>query len=377
MKQEKRSVRRNPPGYGFDYGIGITAAAVGSLEFNKHLMDAEVVAVAYGLDFSRTLGIQVPTITLVGQNEAPLRKAFEEFAAWAKSTDGDAIELTIVFRKNGGYRLCINPEVAALYKRALQYDTVVNPLAFQVTWIKVIDTVSQPLLDLREYFSAGTIRPFLLCAARYSGILLRDTGPIPELIEPIAYENELLKFEIKFVDEGSTDDLPWQRIALVDESHERKTPAEASTAPPSLIWNRREEALKRLFPVTLWKSKSCQTATELRRSAEGQGLREWQIDQAICNLALSHEIKGGSLYFRGISRKRLHGEIWEALRNRYEISGSDQQNFEQFTVSNIVRQMLFDAKVLLRIYEKQRTSNSLKRTQHLLQKHCLLDRPDT
>ena len=377
MKQEQRPVHRNPPGYGFDYGIGITAAAVGSLEFNKNLMDAEVVAVAYGLDFSRTLGIQVPTITLVGQNEAPLRKAFEEFATWAKSTDGDAVELTIVFTKNGGYRLCINPEVGALYKRALQYDTVVNPLAFQVTWIKVINTVSQPLLDLREYLSAGTIRPFLLCAARYSGILLRDTGPLPELIEPIAHEDELLKFEIKFVDEGSADDLLWQRIALVDESHERKTSVADSTVPPSFVWNRRKEAIKRLFPVTLWKSKSCQTATDLRRSAEGQGLREWQIDQAICNLTLSLELTGGSLYFRGISRKTLHDEIWEALRNRFEVAGSDQQHFEQCTAANIVRQTLLDAKALLRNYETQRTPNSLKRTQHFLQKHRLLDRPDT
>ena len=211
MRHENRSVHRNPPGYGFDYGLGITAAAVGSLEFNKNLMEAEVVAVAYGLAFSHKLGIRVPTISLVGRNEEPLRKAFEEFATWAQSSDGDAIELTIVFGKNGGYRLCINPEVAALYKRVFQYDAVVNPLAFQVTWIKVIDTVSQPLLDLRQHLSAGIIRPFLLCAARYSGVLLRDTRPIPELIEPIAQEHELLKFDINFVDEGSSDDRRWQK----------------------------------------------------------------------------------------------------------------------------------------------------------------------
>ena len=240
----------------------------------------------------------------------------------------------------------------------------------------MIDTVSQPLLDLREYLSAGTIRPFLLCAARYSGILLRDTRPIPELVEPIAHENELLKFEIKFVDEGSPNDLHWQRIALVDESHERKSPGEDLTIPPSLIWNRREEALKRLFPVTLWKSKSYPTATDLRRSAEGQGLREWQIDQAICNLALSIEMTG-NLYFRGISRKNFHDTIWEALRGRFEVAGSNQQDFDQFTVSNIVRQTVFDSRMLLRQYEKQRTSNSLRRAQHLLQRHCLLERPNT
>ena len=119
MKQRRRAAQRNRTEYGFDYGIGITTMAVGSLEFNKNLVGAEVVAVAYGLEYSQKLGMTVPSITLVGRNEEPLRKAFEEFSDWAEATDADAIELTIVFMKSGGYRLCISPETGALFKRTL------------------------------------------------------------------------------------------------------------------------------------------------------------------------------------------------------------------------------------------------------------------
>ena len=142
MGKRRRTAQRTPSGYGFDYGIGITVAAVGSMGFNQNLVDAEIVAVAYGLEYSEKLGRRVPVITLVGRNAEPLREAFEEFSGWAERTDADAIELTIVFQKDGGYRLCISPEVGALYKRALHYDTVVNPVALQVTWIKIIETTS-------------------------------------------------------------------------------------------------------------------------------------------------------------------------------------------------------------------------------------------
>ena len=226
------------------------------MEFNQKLIDADVIAVAYGQDYSQKLGLSVPAITIVGRNQEPLRQAFDEFSDWAQPTDADAIELTLVFEKDGGYRLCINPEVGALYKRALQYDTVVNPMAFQVTWIKVIDTTSEPLKEIREMLSAGIIRPFLLRAARYDGIILGNSPPIPELIEPVSHREELLKFEIGFVDEGSSDDLHWQRIALGGENLERESVVEDRTIPRPLVWNRRKEALKRLFPVTLWRLKS-------------------------------------------------------------------------------------------------------------------------
>lgn len=372
MRKRRRTGSSNLSGYGFDYGIGITATAIGSIEFNKNLVDAEIVAVAYGDDYSQELGLRVPAIILVGRNEEPLRKAFEEFSNWAERTDADAIEVTIVFREDGGYRFCINPEVGALYKRVLQYDTVVNRLALQLMWIKVIATTSQQLIELRELFSAGIVRPFLLRAAHYTGILQKDQPPIPELLKPIADREELLKFEINFVDEGSKDDSHWQRVGLGGEKEKRKRDRRM---PKSMVWTRRNEALKRLFPVTLWSSQSFEPCIELRRSAKEFGLQEWQIDQAICNLVLSREMASGKFHFQGCSKRDWPDQLWKTLCSRFEISGADQQGFAQLTVEDIVDQAILDARVLLRKYGVKRVSKKIKELLYMLEKHSLLSEP--
>ena len=346
------------------------------MEFNKNLVDADVVAIAYGFDYSQILGLQVPAITLIGRNEEPLRKAFEEFSYWAEQTDADSIEVTIVLMKDGGYRLCISPEVGALYKRALKYDTVVNPLALQLTWIKVINTTSQPLIDFREMHSAGIIRPFLLRAARYTGILLSNSPLISELFHPIPHREELLKFEIRFVDDKSKDDLHWQRIALGGGNVEPESVVEDWTMPKSMVWTRRNEVLKRLFPVTIWSSKSFEPSIELRHAAKTCGLREWQIDQAICNLVLSREITHGNYHFQGCSKSDWPDQLWHTLISRFEIYRTDQQGIEQLTVEAIARQAILDAKILLKQYGVKRVPNKLKRIQYLLQKHSLLSEPE-
>lgn len=375
MRKRRSSASRHLSGYGFDYGIGITAAVVGSMEFNKNLVDADVVAIAYGFDYSQLLGLQVPAITLVGRNEEPLRKAFEEFSYWAEWTDADSIEVTIVLMKDGRYRLCISPEIGALYKRALKYDTVVNPLALQLTWIKVINSTSQPLIDFRKMHTAGIIRPFLLRAAHYTGILLSNSPPIPELFHPIPHREELLKFEIRFVDEGSKNDLHWQRIALGGGNVELESVVKDRTMPKSMVWTRRKEALKRLFPVTLWRSKSFEPSIEFRRAAKTCGLREWQIDQAICNLVLSREITRGNFHFLGCLKSNWPDQLWHTLSSRFEISGKDQHGFEQLTVEAIVRQAILDGKILLKQFGVKRVPNKLERIRYLLQEHSLLSEP--
>ena len=194
--------------------LELRLARVGSMEFNNNLRAAEILAVGYGFDHSQELGVQVPAITLIGKNEKPLREAFDEFWTWTEETDADAIEVTIALRKDGGYNLCIGPEVGALFKRALRFDAVANPLGFQLTWIKPIQTTSQPLRDFRNHVCAGFVRPFLLRAAHYVGPLPVSGPPRPNYIQPILDQQDLLKFEIRFLDEGSSEDLQWQKMAL-------------------------------------------------------------------------------------------------------------------------------------------------------------------
>ena len=145
------------------------------MEFNQNLVDAQVIAIAYGYTQSSAMRSPLPIITLVGRNEAPLKSAFEEFFSWSEQTDGDAVDLQILFRKDGSYDLCIGPEARALNDRALRYDEVFNPITLQTLWIKHIDTTSKPFRDLAEYLS-GAIRPFILGAATYTGLVRESSS---------------------------------------------------------------------------------------------------------------------------------------------------------------------------------------------------------
>ncbi len=345
------------------------------MDFNNNLIAAEILAVAYGFDFSQDLGTQVPAITLVGKNESPLRTAFDEFWSWTKDTDADAVELTIVLSNSGGYHICIGPEVRALYKRALRFDAVANPLAFQLTWIKPIQTTSQPLRDFRDYVYGGSVRPFLLRAAKYAGPLPLSGTSRPDHIRPILDQQELLKFEIRFVDEGSDEDLQWQKIALGKEKEKSDTVKERNTIPKSMVWSRRKKSLKSIFPVTLWRSRSSESFKNVKTEAEKRGLHDWQIDQALCNIVLSREVCGGKLHFSELSDGNWLDSLWEALGNRFEMSGVDHGGFARLTIDDIERQVMLDAKALLNHYGAEDIEEDIQRVQQMLEERSLISDP--
>lgn len=372
MEISHKAASQIPHGRGFDYGIGITVGAVGSMEFKNNLRAAEILAVGYGFDHSKELGVQVPAITLIGKNIEPLRAAFDEFWTWTEEIDADAIDLTIALRNDGGYNLCIGPEVRALFKRTFRFDAVANPLAFQLLWIKPIETTSQPLRDFCDHVCAGFVRPFLLRAAHYVGPLPVSGPQRPNYIRPILDQQDLLKFEIRFVDEGSREDVQWQKTALGKGKEPSSAVEERKSIPKSVVRSRRRESLKSLYPVTLWRSKSCERLSDVRTQAQKLGLHEWQIDQAICNLVLSREVCGGRLHFCEFSEDNWLDNVWEALRNRFEVSSVDHNRFAWLTTDDIVTQAMLDAKALLGHYKVMDVKGDMLRTQQLLDENSLL-----
>lgn len=357
--------------YGFDYGSAATALAVSSIEFNKNLVEAEVLGVAYGIAESNELGLVVPSISLIARNQDPLRKAFDEFSTWAEASDGDAIEVTIVFTKDGGYRLCINPEVRALIKRALPHDSVMNPIAFQLMWIKTINTTSQPLRDLRAHLSKG-VRPFLLQAGAYAGLAAPGRQLVPELVRPVASRKELLKFEIKFIDEGDDDDRHLQDMALGRLSKRKGSPKKVSP-PTGLVWVQREQRLRTLFPVSMWRIKTREELRRLSDSLVSRGLRPWQVDQALCNIAVSRETTGGKAYFQGWEKKEWPGRLLAHLSRRFEVAGSHDDGLRDLQPAEVELQVLLDAKALLNEYGHKGFRLKLDTVQTLLKKQGLLD----
>ena len=352
----------NSDQWGFDYGISANVGALGSIGFVDKLRAADIVAVAYGTTFSNEINCNVPVLSLIGRNEVPLREAFQEFIGWAQYSDADALDLTIVIMKAGGYKIIISPEPTSLINRTLKYDICTNPSCFNVSWIKPIDTLSKPLLQLRSYLEKG-MRPYIFSASVYTGITIQ-AQPMPEHIRHIEGIGDLLKYQIRFVDEGSTKNIEWQNMATlsIDRNKDKKI---FNTCHESLI-ETRQQRLKTIFPVTTWNIINNQIFADICLQSKKHSLTDLQIQQAICNLVISQEIGSGSLHFQGISKDNWPMILVDKIRQRFEIADNRFRRELPFNSENVVRQAVLDSCYLLDGLNIKYTSQDVKYIQDKL-----------
>ncbi len=373
LRQQHSSRLSKSGPWGFDYGVSIRTGAIGSIDFTQKLREAEVIAVAYGSMYSEEVQNMVPVLTLVGRHEVPLQETFKEFNRWAEASDGDAVDLTLVFGKRNGYTLIIGADPERLVNRILKYDVIGEPFSFLVWWVKRIDSLSSPLKNIRMFLERG-IRPFILSAATYSGLTAPD-AQLPELLKPVRDLRNLLKFNIRFVDEGSERDEEWQRIARLakDKKARSKLPRRESRLPdPKSVFSSRSSRLKALFPVTLWRAETSEDIKRIIAGAEMLGLRHWQSQQGLCNVLLSREVGKGEPHFMGIPEADWPERLVSRLRERYEIANGDLGLVASISPEEIVRQAVLDAGALLSGYGEKVVSSNLNLVQKALKKHGLL-----
>ena len=322
---------------------------VGSFDFPRHLSAASVGAVAYGSAWSEVIRRTVPTISLVGMDGDELAKAFDIFNSWSKATDPDSVELTFAFRKRGGYVLAISVEPLRLTQRTLGFDRTHRTMLAGATWFKPMDSTHALLLKFREHCSAP-IAPFLFEGVRFPGLLkgLRSS-PVPTDLVPIPGLQPLLKFEVQFVDEDQArpETIAWMALNW-DSLKVTKLPDRAKPEPKD-ITRQRVKTLRCHFPVTLERLRRGSIMTDLASELVTQGILEWQIEQAVCNLVLSREISQG-LHYGGLNDRKTEEAILQAIRSRHEIA--DGETLPQFTLNDVRTQILADGNALLRYLER-------------------------
>ena len=352
MAKKKRRKGSSENKHGYDYAFLPISLAIGSLDFAKLLTEANIIAVAYGLDYSDIIGVRIPTITLVGRNSGPLRKVFQQFAKWSESSDGDAVELTIVFKNDGGYLLGLSPDSQRLKQRCLGFDRVSKPILTSITWIKTLDTTSPGVRELQNYCKR-LVSPFFLEAAYYKGLTVGST-PDLSLLEQIAGIDKILKFTATFVDEDHVQENSQAWLVLnihrskIEKSKLAKLKKKLIGKDLANSHTVRMEGIKEHFSVTLERIKSHKDLTAIKNRLETQGIRSWQIDQAICNLLLSIEITKGKLYFESISEQKLDEVVCSALRNRFEIADGNLEHLKMLTDDIVITQVILDSITLLR-----------------------------
>lgn len=355
---------------GFDYGCLPYAMAVGTFDFLTHLNAASVDGVAYGAAWSEAVSQTVPTILLVGQNGAELAKVFEAFNAWGTMTDPDSVEITFVFRKAGGYVLAVSAEYSRLGRRCLGFDRTYKPLVFAATWFKKMDSTNPLLLEFRDYCSSP-VAPFLFDGVVYSPDKALNASSPPD-VRPIPNLNPLLKFDVKFVDEDDVEPNTIGWIALTTGARPLSKSSKGPPKPkPDDIAQERVQSLRYHFPVTLERLRRSSSVRELMGKLKRDGVRSWQVEQALCNLVLSAEM-GYAPHYVGLSKRKAERLILDALRWRHEFaSGTELPSFD---VEAVRTQVVADGNALLR-HVGNKTANNLVTLQEMLQSRLVLEAP--
>jgi hypothetical protein len=108
---------------------------------------------------------------------------------------------------------------------------------------------------------------------------------------PIAGCPELIKFEFKFTEESEARRSPFMSALIdgvdkPDTKHDKNSSAQEGLAPDQIA-KQRAKTLKQCFPVTLHRVRVTPALQDLKSTLTAQGIRDWQVDQAICNLQIS------------------------------------------------------------------------------------------
>lgn len=381
MSKRKKSHRQRAQAQvgpqGYDFGVWINSAVVASPDFLDLLSKSDIVGCAYGRNYSGKLGAAVPLISLVGTNEGEIRKVCEEFRRWGADTNGDVIELTMGFLPTG-YIVSIGRSREEAVARLTGFDRTSEPLLFGAWWQKRIDTRHPVLQQIREY-KQNLISPVLVSFLLHEGPRNPQNADFSG-VKPISALPDFVKFDLEFVDVGGTEDtgifssqLSSRKSRVLRDRKELRKERKRQATEPSLYSSRRTSTLERHFPVTLERlRRGAETDNNLASRLGKDGVRAWQLQQAVCNLVLSRQICKGSLYYSTVSSADIQDVILNAIRGRFEIADGSN-DVDQISAEQVIEQVRLDASYLLKQLDALPLQTDLSYLQQQLAKMHFLD----
>lgn len=269
-----------PSGQGFDLGALQRVMAVTDIDFNQHLVDAQVAGCAYGWSYSERLERSVPTVTLITERPEELRLAFDSFQRWGADEDGDAVDVHMLLRMDGSYELWMGPNAKRAAARLLPHHHLCSPITAGIYWIKRLDSTSSVLLELKEYLESG-LAPVVIDAAIGSA----RSGPSD--IRP-AGVRPFLKFHLEIIAEWEN---PSHRLL-------RNTPPDSHLEDAAQsVAKQRRKVVDVAFPVTKHRVLHSGLADAVRDLTQLNELGQYEVMQAACNLQISYEMCDGQLHF--------------------------------------------------------------------------------
>jgi hypothetical protein len=336
-KKKRTGPLLGPSGYGFDFGERPKYAAVPNPEFNQALMDANVIGCAYGFGPAEGFRSAIPLLTLVGTDEGNLKAAFEHFRDWGCEEDGDAVDIHLLLSLDGSYRMWLGPETRRLLFRCIPQADLVDPLIFNVSWIKQFDSTNPYLFQLREYLK-GNITPVSVSAAT---VPKAWTSLAPTDISGIEGLPKLIKFNLEIIaEQDSPDDLRFKPLIT-----RPRGPQGDGLPKPNEYADGRKRTFDVAFPVLRERVRRANLLSQVHSIEGFDDVKEDQVIQAAINLVLSDELAPGDQHYKSLKDARAD-KIWELVTSRRE--WADEKNgVPELESEAIARQIELDVRYVL------------------------------
>lgn len=334
-RRKKQAVSQAPQGYGFDFGKRPNAAAIADPTFNKALIEAKVVGCAYGMTSAPGFSNLIPILSLVGNEEAPLRQAFEEFRAWGCEEDGDVVDIHLLLANDGTYKIWLGPEGRRLLFRCMPKNDLFEPLILNLSWVKGLDTTNPFLFQLRDYLT-GKITPVAITAATISGppesldpTKLRDLAGLPKLI----------KFGLQIIlEKDQPEDIRFKPLKTAPSGPGPQTISEAHAVT-------RDRVFDVTFPVLRERVRRSGLVEIIRGRPNMKDVYEAQVVQAVVNLVVSQELVPGDLHYQNLEGDREQC-IWGHIQTRTDLADGNDP-VPDLNIDAIARQIELDVRYVL------------------------------
>ncbi len=347
---------------GFDYGLKPGLMVIGDLEYPKLIHEAKPLAMGYGkLPY---FGLRVDPLfaCIMFENEDKGKECFKHFMNWAEgSNDGDAVSLSFIETKTGGYTVCVYPEAKLLVDRCVPkylQDEVSQLIMAATSFPLTVDKISSYYLFFKAE-SKG--KPFVFCGASRTGKLF--------------LESAIIKRTVSFFDENVIPEhSPESAYTHMDsikkgkDYHNKKSPPKE---PPESAYKRRRKRLRTFLPITIEKLNYLNQFETSKALLMSKGFASWQVFQAACNIVVSKRMCNKP-HFEGLEKKSAQADILKFLLNTFEKPNDDFPPEETFSEKILQAQIIADSSELLRYYDVKPIKGSVDALLKMLRRKGLL-----
>jgi hypothetical protein len=347
---------------GFDYGLKPRFMVIGDFEYPNLIHEAKPVAMGYGILPYFGLLVDPLFVSIMFENEDKGRECFKHFKNWAEgSNDGDAVSLSFIETKKGGYAVCVYPESRLLIDRCVPkylQDEVSQLIMTATSFPLTVDKISSHYLFFKTK-SEG--KAFVFCGASRTGELF--------------LESAIIKRTVGFFDENEIPEHAHESAYLHRDSirkgknyHHKKSPPKE---PPESVYKRRWKRLRTFLPITIEKLNYLNKFETSKAVLLSKGFASWQVLQAACNIVVSKRMCNKA-HFEGLEKKSAQVDILEFLLNTFEKPNDDFPSEETFSEKTLRDQIIADSNELLKYYDTKPPKGSVDVILRTLRKKGML-----